>query len=547
MNTKLLCSLALSGIIASNLLIGPVTAASNNLMLGDITGHWAENAIQKAVAAGYVNGYADGTFRPDASITEEEFLSMTVHALQIPFPSQKQGESWFAPVLDAANQYALYKGDYQNDWQSPIRHDDAAKTLFRATQSQYEKQNVTENLKRFQTWVPSKVDPNFSAEQLKTLRSLPEFNGQSNGSIDDILPDVPKLITALERYNRDVIQPKIKNPNRAKNTCSVEISECLVRDYTAKLKSILSEAADVTNVDYTDSRIVYEVVKRGLMQGDNRGDLAAGTSTTRAEAVALIERVLAYNSGKKLDVDKHALSKAEVAWHGTNIFTIWPRYFPEKFINDFDLSKAHWDSNDGNYHESGEQYIVVDMEDPEDPFLDEVRGMEFAFTQYDSNGNPSNTTNISAPAKSYVTYSKVRAVVDNDIDFGLSNAIGGTITSILIGTDKDTKSWNQVLSLAEDENTVLFTKTQSSQNTWDLNTANGNWSPSIPKSGQYILKAGTHYWVKGQVHPKGDAFIKQGENGNVSHSHSPDYDRSSHSGNNSISVARTRADYSVSN
>ncbi|OMF00842.1 hypothetical protein BK127_38010 [Paenibacillus sp. FSL H7-0331] len=142
-----------------------------------------------------------------------------------PFTITKQGESWFAPVLDAANQYASYKGDYKYDWQSSIRHDDAAKTLFRATQSQYEKQIVAENLKRFQTLIPSKVDPNFSADQLKTLRSLRDFNGQSNGSIDDILPDVPKLITALERYNR-YIQPKIKNQNRAKNSCSVEIHEC---------------------------------------------------------------------------------------------------------------------------------------------------------------------------------------------------------------------------------------------------------------------------------------------------------------------------------
>lgn len=61
-----------------------------------------------------------------------------------------------------------------------------------------------------------------------------------------------------------------------------------MRDYIAKLKSNLSEAADVTNVDYTNSRIVYEVVKRGLMQGGNRGDLAAGASTTRSEVVALI-------------------------------------------------------------------------------------------------------------------------------------------------------------------------------------------------------------------------------------------------------------------
>lgn len=35
----------------------------------NIHGHWAEKFIERAAARGWVNGYTDGTFRPNATIT----------------------------------------------------------------------------------------------------------------------------------------------------------------------------------------------------------------------------------------------------------------------------------------------------------------------------------------------------------------------------------------------------------------------------------------------------------------------------------------------
>ncbi|QHI72099.1 S-layer homology domain-containing protein [Aminipila terrae] len=47
----------------------------------DIRGHWAESYINKAVSAGFVKGYPDGTFRPDSPVTRAEFTSMVNKAL----------------------------------------------------------------------------------------------------------------------------------------------------------------------------------------------------------------------------------------------------------------------------------------------------------------------------------------------------------------------------------------------------------------------------------------------------------------------------------
>lgn len=42
----------------------------------DIHGHWAETFIEHAAALGWVNGYMDGTFRPDATISRAEAMAM---------------------------------------------------------------------------------------------------------------------------------------------------------------------------------------------------------------------------------------------------------------------------------------------------------------------------------------------------------------------------------------------------------------------------------------------------------------------------------------
>lgn len=42
----------------------------------DIHGHWAEKFVEHAAALGWVNGYMDGTFRPNATITRAEAMAM---------------------------------------------------------------------------------------------------------------------------------------------------------------------------------------------------------------------------------------------------------------------------------------------------------------------------------------------------------------------------------------------------------------------------------------------------------------------------------------
>ena len=52
-------------------------------VLKDISGHWARENIEQLVSLGAINGYPDGTFRPNHTITRAEFTAVLVKAFQL--------------------------------------------------------------------------------------------------------------------------------------------------------------------------------------------------------------------------------------------------------------------------------------------------------------------------------------------------------------------------------------------------------------------------------------------------------------------------------
>ena len=57
-------------------------SAKSGQGFSDLNGHWAQNAIEKLNAAGWVSGYGDGSFRPDAVITRAEVVSIVNRMLE---------------------------------------------------------------------------------------------------------------------------------------------------------------------------------------------------------------------------------------------------------------------------------------------------------------------------------------------------------------------------------------------------------------------------------------------------------------------------------
>lgn len=89
-------------------------------MFSDVEGHWAEKYINSAAAKGWVEGYPDGTFKPDAYITRAEFVTLVNRVLQrrvraeniLPdakqFPDLLPGTWYYEAMQEAINSH-LYE------------------------------------------------------------------------------------------------------------------------------------------------------------------------------------------------------------------------------------------------------------------------------------------------------------------------------------------------------------------------------------------------------------------------------------------------------
>lgn len=81
-------------------------------LFSDLTGHWAEASIREAAANGFIVGYADGTFKPDHSLTLVEFATLLTSSLGVPILTS--GTSNSAPSVANSNEITQYNGNIQS-------------------------------------------------------------------------------------------------------------------------------------------------------------------------------------------------------------------------------------------------------------------------------------------------------------------------------------------------------------------------------------------------------------------------------------------------
>lgn len=251
----------------------PIANAAT-VSLSDIKGHWAESAIESAITAGYVSGYQDGTFKPNAMITKAEFLKMLVGALD--FEVTANTSPWYQGSIDTAISEGIYANDFAStDW------------------------NMT----------------------------LPR-----------------------------------------------------------KEMALLAVRAGITGykADYDVKRNMYEATLSGIIGGIAPGDIAPDGTTTRAQAITVIERVLQVKSGKTLPNDKYAISAAELYWHKTNIFTRMPELtdLESNYVNPAaKRGRKSWEEPDltlsayeGKYLGKVDGLIAIDLADANDPNIKLLKG-----------------------------------------------------------------------------------------------------------------------------------------------------------------------------
>lgn len=96
----------------------------------DISGHWAEKEIRRAASLGWIQGYTDGSFKPDQNITRAEAASMInrmLHRLpetvddlldgMIQWPDNQPNDWYYINMQEATNSHDFkQKGEINEYW-----------------------------------------------------------------------------------------------------------------------------------------------------------------------------------------------------------------------------------------------------------------------------------------------------------------------------------------------------------------------------------------------------------------------------------------------
>ncbi|MFC5471830.1 S-layer homology domain-containing protein [Cohnella suwonensis] len=95
----------------------PTSDTKPTINFNDIAGHWSEANINQAVSSGIVNGYLDGTFKPEKTVTRAEFAVMLMNALKpkseeaaLTFNDSAKIGAWAQKAVAQAVQLGIIKG-----------------------------------------------------------------------------------------------------------------------------------------------------------------------------------------------------------------------------------------------------------------------------------------------------------------------------------------------------------------------------------------------------------------------------------------------------
>lgn len=96
---------------------GGESGGSTTVPLNDIENHWAEASIKRAVELGFVVGYTDKTFKPNKTVSRDEFVVMLVKALKLQganssldFADAGSIQTWAKPYIAQALGSGLISG-----------------------------------------------------------------------------------------------------------------------------------------------------------------------------------------------------------------------------------------------------------------------------------------------------------------------------------------------------------------------------------------------------------------------------------------------------
>ena len=109
------------------LLIPTISLADN---LSDINEHWAKEYIEFLVNEGIINGFPDGSFKPDEEILRDAFIKMVIKALGYDLEHGK--DYWAENYINKAVELNLIDSDEFDSFTEPIKREEMASIMVKA-------------------------------------------------------------------------------------------------------------------------------------------------------------------------------------------------------------------------------------------------------------------------------------------------------------------------------------------------------------------------------------------------------------------------------
>lgn len=105
---------------------------------------WYYNYMHKLVDKGAISGYPDGTFKPQNTMTNAEFVTMIVGATI--GKQEKTGKHWASGYMDAARENEMLMGDEmaEDSWNKPVTRQQMAVIIGRTTDKILKEEPLTD-------------------------------------------------------------------------------------------------------------------------------------------------------------------------------------------------------------------------------------------------------------------------------------------------------------------------------------------------------------------------------------------------------------------
>jgi len=250
---------------------GFASEVQSPLELKDISDHWAKDTITKWLNEGFITGYSDGTFRPDNSITRAEFMALVNRAFgfsekaAIRF-SDVSANDWFHDEIAKAVK-AGYISGYQDGTVKPnqaISRQEAAIALCKALN--LELQN---NVNQF---TDKDSIPSWSRPYIGALAAKGYMGGYPDGSFRPErqitrAETVTMLDNALKALAVTYDEPGIYGPEEGIETISKDVAinapDVTLRNMVIEGNLYLNEGIGEGDVNLENVTVKGETIIRG--------------------------------------------------------------------------------------------------------------------------------------------------------------------------------------------------------------------------------------------------------------------------------------------